>query len=68
MRFFFLLTSLISLLIVSCTTRETHLDNMSLATLFNKYYDERMQLLPIESTLNGDSLNNDKLYAYFTDS
>ncbi|MFL5742657.1 MAG: DUF885 domain-containing protein [Flavisolibacter sp.] len=43
-------------------------DNEDLGRLFDNYYNERMQLLPLESTQNGDSTNNDKLYADFTDS
>src|SRR5689334_19481840 len=43
-------------------------DNKDLAALFENYYQERMQLLPLESTQNGDSANNDKIYPDFTDS
>jgi uncharacterized protein (DUF885 family) len=42
-------------------------DNKELAALLENYYSERMQLIPIESTQNGDSANNDKLFADFTD-
>lgn len=42
--------------------------NTELAALFDQYFAERMQLFPLESTTNGDSLYNDKLYADFTDS
>lgn len=43
-------------------------DNKTFAALLENYYTERMELVPIESTQNGDSVNNDKLYADFTDS
>lgn len=39
-----------------------------LGDLLEKYYKERMQLLPLESTFNGEPGNNDKLYPDFTDS
>ncbi|MFL9481808.1 DUF885 domain-containing protein [Chitinophagaceae bacterium LWZ2-11] len=41
--------------------------NTELAVLFDKYYEERMQLFPLEATANGDNRYNDKLYADFTD-
>lgn len=40
----------------------------SLGRLLDNYYSERMQLLPMEATSNGDTLYNDRLYADFTDS
>ena len=43
-------------------------NNKELAALFNKYYDERMQLFPLEATTNGDNRYNDQLPADFTDS
>jgi uncharacterized protein (DUF885 family) len=49
-------------------TTNTKEDNKDLASLFDNYYKERMQLVPIESTQNGDTTNNDKLDADFTDS
>ncbi|AUD05930.1 DUF885 domain-containing protein [Spirosoma pollinicola] len=55
-------------LLTACVAPTIHQDNPDLAALFERYYQERMQLVPIESTLNGESLNNDKLYPYFTDS
>ncbi|HEV8283452.1 MAG TPA: DUF885 domain-containing protein [Chitinophagaceae bacterium] len=47
---------------------EMKTDNKDLAALFENYYKERMQLVPLESTQNGDTINNDKLFADFTDS
>ncbi|MDB5231859.1 MAG: hypothetical protein JWN76_2664 [Chitinophagaceae bacterium] len=43
-------------------------DNQELAELFERYYNERMELFPLEATTNGDNSFNNKLYADFTDS
>jgi uncharacterized protein (DUF885 family) len=43
-------------------------DNKDFASLLDKYYDERMQLFPIEATTNGDTRFNNLLPADFTDS
>lgn len=43
-------------------------DNKELASLLDRYYEERMQLFPFEATLNGDNRYNDKWYVDFTDS
>ncbi|MFL5746906.1 MAG: DUF885 domain-containing protein [Niastella sp.] len=51
---------------VSTTTAVA--SNKDLAALFEKYYNDRMALLPVEATINGDSLYNDQLPAEFTDS
>lgn len=56
---------------VSCklsNTNPTGEDNKELATLFSNYYKERLELFPLESTQNGDSILNDKMYVDFTDS
>lgn len=45
-----------------------HTANTELAALFDKYYEERLQLFPLEATAVGDNRYNDKLYADFTDS
>ena len=42
--------------------------NTELAALMDKYYEERLQLFPLEATSIGDDRYNDKLYADFTDS
>ncbi len=47
---------------------QTGEDNTELTALFDRYYNERMQLYPLEATQNGDSMYNDQLYADFTDS
>jgi hypothetical protein len=44
------------------------ISNKELANIFEEYYQERMNFLPLEATQNGDVLKNDKLYADFTDS
>jgi uncharacterized protein (DUF885 family) len=49
------------------TTADGNSDS-KLAALFDKYYEERMTLYPMEATSNGDNRYNDKLYADFTDS
>jgi len=49
-------------------TNPTNEPNKELSALFENYWAERMQLIPIESTQNSDTTNNDKLYADFTDS
>src|ERR1051325_1961188 len=68
----FLLLFLVSLFFIACNNNkkeaEMKNDNKTLASLFENYYNERMQLIPIESTQNGDTTNNDKLFADFTDS
>jgi len=43
-------------------------DNKELASLLDKYYDDRMQLYPLEATINGDNRFNNLLHADFTDS
>lgn len=43
-------------------------DNKELATLFTNYYEERLQLYPLDATATGDNRYNDKMYADFTDS
>ena len=64
--------SLASLFVIACSNdkKKTEMknDNKDLAALFENYYTERMRLIPVESTQNGDSTNNDKLFADFTDS
>jgi uncharacterized protein (DUF885 family) len=49
-------------------TNQTMEDNTELAALLDKYYEERLQLFPLEATLNGDNRFNDKWYVDFTDS
>ena len=47
---------------------QTKEDNKELSALLDKYYEERLQLFPIEATLTGDNRFNDKMYVDFTDS
>ncbi len=42
--------------------------NNELATLLEKYYEERLQLFPLEATAIGDTRYNDTLHIEFTDS
>ncbi len=42
--------------------------NTELGALMDKYYEDRLQLFPLEATSIGDDRYNDKLYADFTDS
>jgi len=66
-----LMLSIASLFVIACSNdkKKTEMnDNKDLAALFENYYTERMLLIPVESTQNGDSTNNDKLFADFTDS
>jgi uncharacterized protein (DUF885 family) len=62
------------LLIVSCNQKKdssasaTAEDNKQLAVLLENYYNQRMQLFPIEATINGDTRYNNLLPADFTDS
>jgi uncharacterized protein (DUF885 family) len=41
--------------------------NAELGFLLDKYYEEYIQLFPLNATTNGDNRYNDKLYADFTD-
>lgn len=71
MRKFFCLLFLTPLFFVSFNDKmetEAKQDNKNLAALFDHYYAERMLLIPLEATQNGDSTQNGKLYADFTDS
>lgn len=43
-------------------------NSQQLATLLETYYNQRMHLFPLESTINGDTLYNNLLPADFTDS
>lgn len=43
-------------------------NNQDLALVFENYYNEGLQLFPLNATQIGDSRYNDKLYADFTDS
>ncbi len=48
-------------------TNQQNQDNKELSALFDKYYEERLQLYPLEATAIGDPRYNDKLYVDFTD-
>lgn len=49
-------------------TEQPTAGNAELATMLDQYYNERMQLLPLEATANGDARYNHLLPADFTDS
>ena len=71
MRSLFLVACVSTLLFTFCKTPasvQTVKNEPGIAALFDRYYHERMKLLPIEATQNGDTLHNDQLYADFTDS
>lgn len=58
-------------LFASCklsNSNQTMADNTELSSLLSKYYEERLQVFPLEATVNGDARYNDKLYVDFTDS
>ena len=42
--------------------------NKHLANFFENFYEKRMELYPVESTINGETSYNDQLPAEFTDS
>ncbi len=50
------------------SVQQSKQDDKDLEALFDQYYKERMQLIPLEATQNSDTTQNDKLYADFTDS
>ena len=58
-------------LIASCklsNSNQTLQDNLELSALLDKYYEERLQLFPLEATAIGDNRYNDQLHIDFTDS
>ncbi|MEO5564354.1 MAG: DUF885 domain-containing protein [Chitinophagaceae bacterium] len=67
-----LLLLIIGSIFISCNNQSTQSttkeSNKELASLFENYYNGRMELYPTEATLNGDSRYNDQLNAEFTDS
>lgn len=42
-------------------------DNKELAAMLDTYYEERLKLFPLESTMNGDERYNDQMFIDFTD-
>ncbi len=58
-------------IVASCKLSNTNpqgKSNEELSALFAKYYKERLEFFPFESTQNGDTNLNDKMYVDFTDS
>src|SRR5262245_46796414 len=71
---FSLIAFALLLVITSCDmkkdkTTEGHEEgNKELSVLFENYYEERLQLFPLEATSIGDPRYNDRLTIGFTDS
>jgi uncharacterized protein (DUF885 family) len=65
---FFLTIIIITASFKSGKINQVKEDNKDFASLLDKYYNERMQLFPIEATTNGDTRFNNLLPADFTDS
>lgn len=74
MRYTFLVAAIYFL--ASCNNADTQVvsfganekGNEALAKLFDKYWEDRLQLYPLEATQTGDHRYNDKLTILFTDS
>lgn len=72
----FFYTLILSAVFLSCGSEKTNTpaepasitDSKAFAAFLDNYYEERLQLFPLEATSNGDNRYNDKLYADFTDS
>lgn len=61
---------LICMMIISCNQPGTSYSeerNTELASMLEKYFDGKMELFPVEATINGDNRFNDRLHAEFTD-
>lgn len=61
----------IAVLFAACkqpSTDTVQKDNTTLDSLFASYYNESLELFPLQATMNGDNRYNDKMYADFTDS
>jgi uncharacterized protein (DUF885 family) len=70
MKKFLTLLSLIGLMTASCklsNKNDVGEANKELSALFEKYYEERLQLFPLEATYIGDERYNDQLSIDFTD-
>lgn len=70
MKTIFSVLFLSALLLLACTDHKPATAvgaDKALAALLENYYNDRMALIPIESTQNGDSTHNDALYPDFTD-
>jgi uncharacterized protein (DUF885 family) len=68
---FFSLLLTIGIIFMNCNSNMNKTkkeDNKELAVLFTNYYEERLQLFPLDATATGDNRYNDKMYADFTDS
>lgn len=65
-----LISVTVGLLACTSTTHNTSIaaDKQQLDSLFKAYYEEGLQLFPLQATAVGDHRYDDKLYASFTDS
>ena len=66
--FFFLAIIVITASCKLSNSNQHNKNNTELAALLEKYYDKRMELFPLEATVNGDNRFNNLLPADFTDS
>jgi uncharacterized protein (DUF885 family) len=67
----YLLIGIVAIVLTSCklsNNNQTNEDNKELNALFDKYYEDRMKLFPLEATANGDPRYNNLLPLDFTDS
>ena len=67
----YILIGFCALAFTSCklsNKNQTNEDNKELSALFDRYYEDRMKLFPLESTANGENRYNDLLPVDFTDS
>lgn len=67
----YLLIGIITLALTSCklsNNNQTKEDNKELNALFDKYYEDRLKLFPLEATAIGDKRYNNLLPLDFTDS
>jgi uncharacterized protein (DUF885 family) len=70
MRRFLLITlmGLTQLFFQKATAQSSKEKNTAFSQLLERYYNDRMKLVPLEATNNGEPNLNDQLYAEFTDS
>lgn len=64
-------SAVLAIMLQSCSNKQPKNEivaNKNLAQLLNNYYEEKLQLFPLNATQDGDNRYNDKLYADFTDS
>ena len=63
----------LSILFTACEQKNQHSavvpteNNKELSSLFDRYYEDRLKLFPLEATMTGDNRYNNLLYVDFTD-